>query len=415
MPPRSRLSVRPSSNRKTEKTHPYSFRESHLFSILDRYSSVDLPLDIHLRNYFRKYKSLGSKDRKFISENVYGLVRWLGLVDYMTKFHNHDHNIKSVNSNVSDWYTRWNTYRNIDVSKLSIDESIPKQIRSSCPSELWDFLVQDYGEEVASDIAITNNTPAPIYVRANRTKTTREKLLESFKSDGYKVERCPYSKDGIKFLKRENFWEMKQFKDGWFEVQDEASQIVSQLVKTSPKQSVLDYCAGSGGKSLAIAPQMRNSGIMYLTDIRSELFPEIRKRMKRAGVSNYQPLPLGHSQLKKQKNKMDWVLTDVPCSGSGTYRRNPDMKWKFSSQMVEELVSKQRQIVDDAMPFVKPKGCLVYTTCSVLKRENEEQIDYFTSKYNLKLIDKFKSFPIPGNMDGFFAAVLTKNGVNSIS
>jgi len=187
---------------------------------------------------------------------------------------------------------------------------------------------------------------------------------------------------------------LPEFKAGFFEIQDEGSQLIANHVTASPGDHILDYCAGSGGKTLAFAPKMKNKGQIYLYDIRPYTLIEAKKRLKRAGIQNAQLLD--DKKLKKRglHSRMDWVLLDVPCSGTGTLRRNPDMKWKLTPETFTRLVEEQRKIFDSAFKFLKPNGKIVYATCSVFPEENEEQIATFIEKYGLKLLHTpFLSFP----------------------
>lgn len=219
--------------------------------------------------------------------------------------------------------------------------------------------------------------------------------------DRYQASACQFSPFGIQFPKRINFSEMPEFQAGLFEVQDEGSQLVSFLVKAQAKDKVMDFCAGAGGKTLGFAHRLENKGLIYLNDIRPQAIAQAKKRLSRAGIYNVNYLP----KLPPLKGKMDWVLVDAPCSGTGTYRRNVDLKWKFSQSMLENVVSDQREIFAQALQLVRPQGKIVYATCSLLKEENEMQIDYFLKNHSLKLSEEpFSSLPTINGMDGFFAA-----------
>lgn len=354
------------------------FRSYHLEKMLSTFEAQKAPLDVFLNHYFRSHKALGSKDRKYLSEVIYERIRWRSLFDYV-------HCDPDL----------FNPYEHLNKA------SIPIHIRLSCPEELYQLLIHAFGPEKTEDFCLISNTKAPLTIRVNGLKTTREALFNRWKNI-YSISLCKHSDVGIVFHERVNFWLLDEFKEGLFEVQDEASQLISRLIKASPKEQVLDFCAGAGGKALAFAPSMQNKGQIYLHDIRLKALQEARKRMGRAGIQNVQ---FGiHSHLK---GKMDWILVDTPCSGTGTYRRNPDLKWKFSSTLLERLQQEQRAIFGEALSYLQPKGKIVYATCSILPQENEMQALFFQNKFNLKIVEQFNSFPTKDGMDGFFGAVFT--------
>lgn len=291
--------------------------------------------------------------------------------------------------------------------KAKQSTTVPVYIRCSAPQELFERSVASLGVEAAVQVAEVNNSAAPTTVRVNALKTTRENLLKSWEQ--YGVFPCARAPFGITFPRRINFYEMQEFKDGLFEVQDEGSQLLAGLVEAAPGQQVLDYCAGSGGKTLAFAPTMRGSGQIHLHDVRKLALDDSRKRLRRAGVQNAQFIYRDEAKLKKLKKRMDWVLVDAPCTGTGTLRRNPDMKWKFDLALLKRLASQQRVIFEKALSFLKADGRIVYGTCSILKEENEEQLEHFIQTYQLELVhEPFKCLPEMNGMDGFFGAVLQR-------
>lgn len=369
-----------------------AFREFHLYALLESWSKQQLPLDLFISNYFRAHKALGSKDRAFLAETIYGMVRWQGLLDHLI-------------DPPYTWEKRFQVYSTRDLTQLKADESIPIHTRLSFPKALYDLIVKSHGPQMAQKIALASNFPAPTTVRTNLLKTSREALIERWK-DTFPVIPCTHSQTGITFLKKTNFFTLPEFKEGLFEVQDEGSQLLAHMVDVKPNQLVLDYCAGSGGKTLAFAPQMQNRGQIYLHDIRPWALQEAKKRLKRAGIQNYQILLPDSPQIKKLKKKMDWVLVDAPCSGTGTLRRNPDMKWRFTEEMVERLSGQQRTIFEKALSFLSPKGRIIYATCSLLNDENQEQVSHFLKTYPIELEGEiFQTLPSEGSMDGFFGAV----------
>lgn len=373
------------------------FRESHLFKILDSFEGLlgNLPLDVFLSGYFRAHKAVGAKDRRFISEAVYSLVRWRGLLDHLS-------------GTQPSWKKRYEIYQHHDLLTYLSQEKIPLHIRASFPKSLFQLIASSYGEEKALEFCIACNAPAPTTVRVNILKTTRESLLKKWEGI-FSVSPCLHSPHGIIFHQKTNFFALPEFKEGLFEIQDEGSQLIAWLLQAKPGDQVLDFCAGSGGKTLAFAPSMEHRGQIYLHDIRSHALEEAKKRLRRAGIQNAQLLFHDDPKKNRLKQKMDWVLVDAPCSGTGTLRRNPDMKWKFDPSAFEHLVEEQRKIFAEALEFLHPKGKIVYATCSILPKENEEQIAFFQNHFRLSLVNEpFRSFPQKGGMDGFFGAVLQR-------
>lgn len=351
-----------------------------------------LPLDVFLNKYFRTHKQLGSKDRKNICEELYPMIRQKILIDYYAK--------KPLTPE-----SRHKAYQKI--ANSPVDTSLPSNLQVSFPKVFFDLIKKHYGKEKALEICKISNTQAPITIRVNQGLITREKIVENFKNL-YPFSIGKHSPAAISFHKRINFFSLPEFKKGYFEIQDEGSQLIGFLVKAKPKDHVLDYCAGSGGKTLAFAHQLKGKGQIYLHDIRIPALLEAKKRLKRAGVQNAQILNPDTKQ-KHLNGKMDWVLVDAPCSGSGTLRRNPDMKERFSLEMIDQLVQKQKDIFEKALTFTKEKGHIVYATCSLFPEENEEQVKYFLKKYSLTLKEMVSWLPEKEGMDGFFGAVFQKN------
>lgn len=371
------------------------FREHHLLQLLHQYESSPLPLDCCIADYFRAHKALGSKDRAYIADTAYSLVRWKSLLDHL--------------SGKGDWEERLSTYQERDLQTELKNHQIPLHVRYCSPKILFDLLVACYGEARACELCLINNERAPATIRVNALKTSRETLFERWKGT-HDISPCQSSFNGIIFNKTLNFFTLPEFKEGFFEVQDEGSQLLAQLIQPEPGELVLDYCAGAGGKALAIAPQMQQKGQLFLHDIRKQALFDAKKRMRRAGVQNAQIVQADSPQLKTLKKKMDWVLVDAPCSGTGTLRRNPDMKWRFDEKTLPKLIGQQRTIFEKALSYLKPGGRIVYATCSILKEENEAQINHFIKTYNLTLEGTpFQSWPSSGGMDGFFGAVLSSS------
>lgn len=365
------------------------FRKKFIIQFLEELEEEEKPVDLFLRKKFRSYKQIGSKDRKEIANTIYSLIRFRSLVDFLC-------------SAPITWEKRLTALEKI--TSGDIPKDIPEHIRASFPKLIYDKLLEFYGATATKQICCSSNEPAPTTIRINPLKTTREKVLQLLQLY-CQAKKCQFSELGITLESKINLLGLESYKKGYFEIQDEASQLICSLMDVKPKDKVLDFCAGSGGKTLGFGPKMDNKGVIYLYDIREIALMQARKRLKKSGIQNVQFL----TKTTQIKGLMDWILTDVPCSGTGTLRRNPDMKWKYTQEMLDHLVLKQRAIVKNALKYLKKNGRLVYATCSILPEENEEQIEFFTKNFNLKLVGSFfKTIPKSEEMDGFFGAILQR-------
>jgi len=370
------------------------FCDHHIVAFLEDFEGSNKPLDLCLSEYLRAHKSIGAHDRRMIGETLYGMIRWKTLIDAICP-----------SSYAGD---RLVCFRGLHREEEWKNLDIPEPARLGIPDFLYQKFLKMFGKEKLVGLCKVLNEPAPTTIRANLLKTNRDDLLGRLQKE-FEASPCEYAPAGIQFKKRTPLFSLPEFKEGLFEVQDEGSQLVAGQVQAKPGDSVLDFCSGSGGKTLAFAPLMKGKGQIYLYDIRPWVLLEARKRLKRAGIQNSQCLPPGHPQLTSIQGKMDWVLVDVPCSGTGTLRRNPDMKWKIDGAMIERLVSQQREIMVEAVKFLKPGARLVYATCSILDDENEGQTEYFSKNLPLELEGKPLSLlPKEGGMDGFYSAVFRK-------
>lgn len=367
-----------------------NFRFYHTLQILSLYDKSNLPLDSLIRDYLKNNKAIGSKDRNHICKNIYFLIRNLSLIDAFL-------------SSPITWEKRLNFLPLITSQET---KDLPVHIKYSCPKWLFDLLSASMNQESLNNFLITSLTEAPLTIRVNEAKADRDFITELLKKK-YDIVLCQQAASGVKFTKREPLTSDPLFKDGFFEIQDEASQLACQRVKASPGDHILDYCAGAGGKALAIAPCLKGKGTIYLHDIRAHAIKEAKKRFERAGIQNVQYFdstkPLPDSLIQK----MDWVIVDVPCTGTGTFRRNPDLKWKLKKENIPSLIAEQKAIFAQAIRFVKPKGFIMYATCSVLKQENEDQINDFLKTYPLKREGQdLALLPQLNSHDGFFASIL---------
>ncbi len=397
----------------TEPTISVQFRRFHAKEILSRFDITRGPLDLFISLSFRHMPQLGAKDRAYISELIYSYYRLKSILDYLYK----DHEKKSGASCQEYWTFIFNIIENPDlIQQFLLNNEIPHHIRVNLPLELYNLLKKEWNEEFDA-LALSLNKSAPLTIRVNTLKISVDELIKRLQAHELVVEKDPQIKEALHFARRASLFNLPEFSEGLFEIQDSGSQMVSYMVEALPKQHILDYCSGSGGKTLAIAPKLQGSGQIYLHDVRDEALISAKKRLSRAGIQNVQWITSSEkAKLSRLQGKMDWVLVDAPCSGTGTLRRNPDMKWKFSPEMVTRLQAEQKEILKRAVAFMKPTGRLVYATCSLLRAENEDIAEFAEKELNLE-IDVSSSFhmapfiktaPHTGLWDGFFAVRFKK-------
>jgi 16S rRNA (cytosine967-C5)-methyltransferase len=312
---------------------------------------------------------------------------------------------------------------------MQIDRAtLPALLRSNFPAWLFEKLVAQHGEEETLKMAEALNRPAPLDLRVNVLKSTREEAMAELASAPISSEAMPYAPLGIRVAKKPALQNLPLFKNGAIEVQDEGSQVLSQIVGAKRGEMVVDFCAGAGGKTLALGAAMRNTGRLYAFDVSDKRLAKMKPRLARSGLSNVYPVQIAHendAKVKRLAGKIDRVLVDAPCSGLGTLRRNPDMKWRQTPQTIAELNVKQTAILAGAARLVKPGGRLVYATCSILDEENEAIVTQFLAsrddfmlvpvnevlaeqKIPLAMQQYLKLEPLHFQTDGFFAAVLER-------
>ncbi len=294
--------------------------------------------------------------------------------------------------------------------------------------EIPDFVVEKFrarfGARLDAECAAML-TQAPLDLRANLLKTTREAAIAALARDGLRAEPTRLSPWGLRLPGRQNVTASAAFRDGLVEIQDEGSQLVALLADVRPGMRVVDYCAGAGGKTLALAMMMANKGHLVACDVSAPRLDAAIKRLRRAGVHNAERhlLAPGDKWGKRQEQKCDVVLVDAPCTGTGTWRRNPDARLRLTEQDLAELTVKQARILDEAQRLVKPGGHLVYATCSVLAEENEAQIDGFLARHaGFRVValaepwpdylrgDALRLSPARDQTDGFFACRFERVG-----
>ena len=312
---------------------------------------------------------------------------------------------------------------------LLIDRKVMhKSSRSNMPKWLFDKLVEQMGEEETLALADGMNQPAPLDLRVNAMKGTREEVAAGLAEAPIRSTPTPYSPLGLRVLQKPALQNLPLFKSGHIEVQDEGSQILSAIVGAKRGEMVVDFCAGAGGKTLALGATMRNTGRLYAFDVSEKRLAKLKPRLARSGLSNVHPVQIAHerdAKIKRLAGKIDRVLVDAPCSGLGTLRRNPDVKWRQQPSAIGELQVKQAAILDGAARLLKGGGRLVYATCSFLDDENDFIAKQFLDghpdfelvpmskvlaeqKIELDMGDYLKLLPHKHQTDGFFAAVFER-------
>lgn len=367
-----------------------------LASIIELVEKIQLhpqkPADSVMQSYFRNRRYIGSSDRRAIGDKVYGVLRhYLGLKNALT--------VTSERLLVFAYY--------LLVQKISLSELEQLVGHGYGPAPLSEnellflselktynpFAMPKWLEEAINNPQLIESLheQAPFDIRVNSLKNTRDAVLKEITTEGFDATETPLSPVGIRLGKRQPLNTHNLWKDGTLEVQDEASQIVGLLCDAKPSMQILDYCAGAGGKSLSMAASMQNKGNLTLCDIHPHRLQRAKERLRRAGVTTYQLKDINqdNSWFKRQQNRFDRVLVDAPCTGTGTLRRNPDLKNRLERSDLEELSALQRKILEQAQKFVKPNGRLIYATCSILPAENELQTEWFLNNH-----PEFEAIPV---------------------
>lgn len=355
----------------------------------------------------------GARDRSFIAETTYEMVRWWRLINHLSPSKDYWDLFGTYWLMQGNPLPEWEEFARINPDKLKGKyESIQDPaLMESIPEWLQKLGVAELGEKWESEIKALNEE-AEVVLRVNTIKTTREKLKNQLAADGidtYIVKGYP---DALILEERQNVFRHSAFKEGLFEVQDASSQLVAAALAVEPGMRVIDACAGAGGKSLHLAALMENKGKILCLDTEDWKLQQTKLRARRDGVSIIEPKPIeGTKTIKRLKESADRLLLDVPCSGLGVLRRNPDTKWKLSLDSIEKVRQTQQEILQSYPGMLKPGGQMVYATCSILPSENELQIQKFLESEagkNFELIEDKKVLAQESGFDGFYIARLMK-------
>jgi 16S rRNA (cytosine967-C5)-methyltransferase len=367
-----------------------------------------------IEKVLRQNPKWGARDRRFIAETTYDIVRWYRFLQNITEAEEGEYW-----KLLGGWCVlhqiplpHWTEFKDLSEKRIlerNIKMKSIRRFRESIPDWLDTLGEQELGKRWEKELHALNEE-AHVVLRANTLKTSIKELHHKLRDDEVETDFLKDFPDALVLIERQNIFRHPAFKDGLFEVQDAASQLIAPFLRVNPGMRVIDACAGAGGKTLHLAALMKNKGRIIAMDVEPFKLDELQKRAKRAGVNNLEIKPIESSKtIKRLENSADRLLLDVPCSGLGVLKRNPDAKWKLSLEFIANVKELQQHILQDYCNMVKKDGLVVYSTCSVLPSENEQQVEKFLEKNGDKfeLIEQKHSWPSEG-FDGFYMALLRK-------
>jgi len=393
------------------------------------------PADTTLR-YFFQQERIGSNERAFVAETVFGTLRHRLLLEhccgekatprrmalaYLIRFAGY--NLREIEPvlqrDEKDWLAT--------VKGVQLD-TLPLSVQAELPEWLVEKMRASYTEEDILTVGRSMQQGAPLDIRVNTLLAKRDEVLQKLQEQNIEATVTPFSPVGIRLKEKIPLNRDALFTEGKVEVQDEGSQLLGLLLAPKRTDMVVDFCAGAGGKTLMLSALMNSQGRLYAMDVSEKRLANLKPRLKRSGASNIQPMLISHEndlKVKRLSGKIDRVLVDAPCSGMGTLRRNPDLKFRQSPQSLAELSQKQIAILASASRLLKKGGRLVYATCSILPEENQDIVRAFLAghpdfvlrpagevlqqqKVTLEMGDYLELRPHLHNTDGFFAAVLER-------
>ena len=414
-----------------------SVRARELSALADALAAVlplTAPADAALRAFFRSHPKLGQHDRAFVAEGVFATLRRLRTLKSQAQSDDPRRlaiaaalrelglSLRELEPALTPDQLAW--ARPFKARKIAAADAEAFDL----PDWLWDALGEALPEEREA-LARALLKPAPLDLRVNPLKTTRDAVQAALASAGIAAAPTPYSPLGLRVQGKPALQHHPLFQSGAIEVQDESSQLVGYLVAPKRSDMVVDFCAGAGGKTLLLGALMRSQGRLYAFDVSARRLANLKPRLARSGLSNVHPMQLEDERdrhVKRLAGKIDRVLVDAPCSGFGTLRRNPDLKWRQPQSAIPELATKQARLLAAAATLVKPGGRVVYATCSVLPAENDAIVEGFLAAHpHFALGDAaaelaragipldtgtmLRLYPHRHGCDGFFAAVLERS------
>ncbi|GAA3598301.1 RsmB/NOP family class I SAM-dependent RNA methyltransferase [Flavivirga amylovorans] len=376
-----------------------------------------------IQQLLKRDKRWGARDRAFVAETTYDIVRWKRLYAEIAE-------VKEPFDRDNLWrmFAVWATLKGIKLPDWKYFENTPtrkikgrfdelsktRKLRESIPDWIDNVGLEELGEAKWTKEIAKQNEQADVILRTNTLKTTKEKLQNILHDQGIATEFIKGHDSALRLIERANVFVTDAFQKGLFEVQDASSQLVADFLDVKPGMKVVDTCAGAGGKTLHIASLMENKGQIVAMDIYESKLKKLKVRARRNGVHNVELKVIDSTKpIKKLYNKADRVLIDAPCSGLGVLRRNPDAKWKLEPEFLDRIRATQQDVLQQYSRMVKPEGKLVYATCSVLPSENQNQIKTFLKSEagaNFSLIKDKNVFAHTSGFDGFYMALLERKG-----
>ena len=408
---------------------------AHAEAVLGQLLRFDHPADAVVSRYFREHRQLGHADRAFVAETVFAVLRRGRSIEARCAGQLSDRRrLLATLAIVRGWSQRelapvlkaseeeW-----LAAAKAVPEADLPPAVRCDLPDWLYARLEQQFGADEVLALSRAMNQSAPLDLRVNTLKGDRDTLLAKLAADDIAATPGALSPLAVRLRDKPALAKHPLFLEGAFEVQDEGSQLLGFLLEPKRGEMVVDFCAGAGGKTLLLGALMRNTGRLYAFDVSDKRLTNLKPRLARSGLSNVHPARIEHERdqkIKRLAGKADRVLVDAPCSGLGTLRRNPDLKWRQDETSVAELTVKQAAILAAAATLVRPGGRLVYATCSLLSAENDEIVAAFLEKHpDFSLLpasavlgkqgiacegDVLRLLPHKHNTDGFFAAAMER-------
>ena len=394
------------------------------------------PADAVLKHFFRDNKNLGMRDRGLIAETIYALLRKRTWLMHLTQSDQPRLLLLATLVKVQGWevrtlsgFTKAHEREMLRAIVAAEPGHISLPAETNFPEWLIQLYLKRHSRQELIDLAHGLDQPGPLDLRVNTMHSDRATVLAELTEIEVEASATPFSPVGIRVVGKPALQQHRLLVEGHVEVQDEGSQLLGYLLAPKRGEMVVDFCAGAGGKTLLLGALMHSTGRLYAFDVSEKRLTNLKPRLKRSGLSNVHPVRIEHendARIKRLAGKVDRVLVDSPCSGLGTLRRNPDLKWRQKAEDVAELAVKQTNILASAAKMLKPGGRLVYATCSILYDENQAIVEAFlANNSDFRLLnaeeilraqqieidcgEMFQLFPHRHHTDGFFAAVLERH------